>query len=59
MVKGKYGAEDLNWIACEHNGMYGVSLWMFITKGWYYFFSHIVFEVDNGSSILFSLLGGA
>ena len=53
MIKAKYGAEGLDRIPSKYNGSYGVGLWKFITRGWDRFFSHIVFEVVNGSSIFF------
>lgn len=46
-------AEGLDWIPSKYNGSYGVGIWKFIPRGWDRFFSHIVFEVGNGSSIVF------
>lgn len=53
VVRANYGADGLDWIPRKQNGTYGVGLWKFIIKSWDHFFSHIIFEVGNGSSIFF------
>jgi len=51
VIEAKHGTEGLNWI--PSNGSYYVGLWTFIIRGWDCFFSNIVFEVGDGSSIFF------
>ena len=51
IVGAKYGAAGLDWIPSTHNGTYGVGLCRFIIGGWDGFFSHIIFEMGDGSSI--------
>lgn len=53
MIKAKDGVKGLNSIPSKYSGTYGVGLWKFITRGWESFFSHISFELGDGSSIFF------
>ena len=50
VVRARYGQRD--WTGSQ-NGTYVVGPWKFIIKGWDHFFSHIIFEVSDGSSIFF------
>ena len=49
VIKAKHGAEGLDWIPSKHNGSYGVGFWKFVMRGLNHVFSHIVFEVGDGS----------
>ena len=55
VIKVKYGFDWGDWCSSSFSGLYGVSLWKNIRRGWHSLSRFIMYEIGDGSKVQFWL----